>query len=201
MRATKQLPPGYISIGSIDIKKKRTLLLISILGLILMCFFSVIFIDILHRLRPIDFNTAPMSHPFGLKNVYMQSLFLVLFLSGMLILHEALHGLCFWIFSRSRPRFAFMGVYAYASLPGWYLPRSQYLVSALMPFVAITLLGIISMMFLPATWFVPMLSLIIANAAGSVGDLVVVIWLLAKKNNVYALDVGDAVTLYAPGVK
>jgi hypothetical protein len=201
MKATKELPLGYIPIGSIDIKKKRTLLLISILGLILMCFFSVIFIEILHRLRPVDFNTDPMRYPFGLKNVYLQSLFLVLFLVGMLILHEALHGVCFWVFSRSRPQFAFKGVYAYASLPGWYLPRSQYLVSALMPFFTITLLGIISMIFLPVTWFVPMLSFIIANAAGSVDDLVVVIWLLTKTKNVYALDVGDAVTLFAPGMK
>jgi hypothetical protein len=116
----------------------------------------------------------------------------------MLVLHEALHGVCFWVFTGSRPKFAFKGYYAYASIPGWYLPKVPYLVSALMPFLFITVAGLIFLSIVPATWFIPLLIIMVANAAGSVGDLVVAVWLLGRRKGVLAQDRGDAVTLFEP---
>jgi hypothetical protein len=198
MRATQTLPEGYRSAGTIDIHKKRTLLLISLLGLILMCAFGFLFTDLLAFLRPTDFANHLRDMPFGLKSILLQTLAMLAILVPMLLLHEALHGLAFWIFSRSRPRFAFKTFYAYASLPGWYLPRSQYLVSALLPFTFITVLGVLLLWLLPPTWFIPMLLVMVANAAGSVGDLVVAVWLLTRQRGTLAMDAGDAVTLYEP---
>ncbi len=48
-----------------------------------------------------------------------------------LVLHELVHGLCFWSFTRDRPRFGWKLIYAYAAAPGWYLPRGRYLTVAL----------------------------------------------------------------------
>ncbi len=198
MRATQTLPEGYHKVGTIDIHNKRTLLLVSLLGLILLCVFSVLFTSLLAVMRPTDFNSDPMDHPFGSEVVWVETVALLAILIPMLLLHEALHGLPFWIFSRARPRFAFKALYAYASLPGWYLPRGQYMVSALLPFTAITILGFLLLWLLPPTWFIPMLLVIVANAAGSVGDLVVAVWLLTRRRGTLAVDMGDAVTLYEP---
>jgi hypothetical protein len=198
MQAVKELPENYKNIGVIDISKKRTLLLVSLLGLVLMCGFSFLFTWALSLLRPMQFNTEPMNHPFGLDNVYLATLGLVILSVGMLLLHEALHGICFWIFTGSQPHFAFKAYYAYASIPGWYLPKVQYLVSALSPFLFITIVGLILLATLPATWFIPLLFVIVMNAAGSVGDLVVAAWLLGRHKGVLAQDRGDAVSLFEP---
>ncbi len=198
MRPTQTLPKGYREIGTIDIHNKRTLLLISLLGLVLMCFFSILFTFLLYRMHPEAFNGNPMNHPFGFENVFLQTLGLLAILILMLLLHEALHGLVFWFFTHDRPHFAFKAFYAYASLPGWYLPRGRYLVSALLPFSGITLLGFLLLWLLPPTWFIPLLLVMVSNAAGSVGDLVVVAWLLTRHRGVLAVDIGDAVTLFEP---
>ena len=201
MRATQSLPTNYKEIGVVDIANKRTLLLVSLLGLVLMAVFSALFTWVLHLLRPLQFNMEPMNHPFGLESPYIASLGLILLVAVMLLLHEMLHGVCFWAFTGSSPRFAFKGYYAYASIPGWYMPRAQYLVSALMPFLFITILGLILLATLPATWFIPLLLLIVSNAAGSVGDLVVAVWLLGKRKGVLAQDRGDAVSLFEPAIQ
>jgi hypothetical protein len=101
-------------------------------------------------------------------------------------------------FYRFASQVAFKGYYAYASIPGWYLPKVPYLVSALMPFLFITVAGLILLTIVPATWFIPLLIMMVANAAGSVGDLVVIVWLLGRHKGVIAQDRGDAVTLFEP---
>jgi CBS domain containing-hemolysin-like protein len=198
MRATQTLPPDYKEIGVIDISKKRTLLLISLLGLILMGGFCALFYWLLLLIRPVQLNSDAMNHLFGSRNVLVQTAGLLFVIALMLVLHEALHGVCFWVFTCSRPKFAFKGYYAYASIPGWYLPKVPYLVSALMPFLFITVAGLIFLSIVPATWFIPLLIIMVANAAGSVGDLVVAVWLLGRRKGVLAQDRGDAVTLFEP---
>jgi CBS domain containing-hemolysin-like protein len=198
MRATQTLPPDYKEIGVIDISKKRTLLLISLLGLILMGGFCALFYWLLLLIRPVQLNSDAMNHLFGSRNVLVQTVGLLFAITLMLVLHEALHGVCFWVFTGSRPKFAFKGYYAYASIPGWYLPKVPYLVSALMPFLFITVAGLIFLSIVPATWFIPLLIIMVANAAGSVGDLVVAVWLLGRRKGVLAQDRGDAVTLFEP---
>ena len=67
----------------------------------------------------------------------------------MIVLHEGLHGLFFWLFTREKPKFAFKGFYAYAAMPDWYLPKKEYLITALAPLVGITLLGVLGLALLP----------------------------------------------------
>jgi CBS domain containing-hemolysin-like protein len=196
MRATQTLPPEYKEIGVIDISKKRTLLLISLLGLILLGGFCALFYWLLLLIRPVQLNSDAMNHLFGSRNVLVQTVGLLFAIALMLVLHEALHGVCFWVFTGSRPKFAFKGYYAYASIPGWYLPKVPYLISALMPFLFITVAGLIFLSIVPATWFIPLLIIMVANAAGSVGDLVVAAWLLGRQKGVLTQDRGDAVALF-----
>lgn len=163
-----------------------------------MCVFGVFFIYLISVMRPVAYNGGEFVKPFGLTSVLFQTISLLVMLVIMLILHEAIHGIFFWVFCRARPKFAFKGLYAYAGMPGWYIPRSKYLVTALAPFLLITLVGVLLLGLLPSTWFVPLLGVLVSNAAGSVGDLVVVVWLIFQPRGSMAQDRGDAVTLFKP---
>jgi hypothetical protein len=114
------------------------------------------------------------------------------------VLHELIHGLFFWLFTRTRPAFGFKGAYAYAAAPGWYIPRSQYIIVGLAPLVLITLGGFALLVVVPA-WLIPaLLFVVVMNGAGAVGDIAVVGWLLVQPRATLVHDLGDAVAIYRP---
>lgn len=99
----------------------------------------------------------------------------IAFVIMMIILHEATHGLFFWLFTRSRPDFAFNKIiYAYTAAPGWYIPRNKYIVVEMAPLVLITTLGLILLAVAPQGWLLLILILTILNTCGSVGDMAVI---------------------------
>ena len=114
-------------------------------------------------------------------------------------LHEAAHGAFFWVFTRERPAFGLEPPFAaYAAAPDWYLPRRQHLVVGLAPFTLITLVGLALLPVVPA-FVVPVLLLImVTNAAGSIGDSVMVVWLLTQPRDILVQDTGAAINIYRP---
>mgnify|MGYP003875609415 CR=1 FL=1 len=125
-------------------------------------------------------------------------LIVLIFSILMLILHEGIHGLFFWIFTRSKPVFALKSLYAYAAAPEWYLPRNQYLVVSLSPLILISLLCGLLFVFIPQWLFLPVWGVAVFNAAGSVGDLFVAVWLFLQPGTCLANDRGDIFSLYLP---
>lgn len=117
---------------------------------------------------------------------------------GVIVLHEIVHGLFFWLFTGSRPVFALKIVYAYAGAPDWYLPCRQYMVVGVAPLVVITALGVLLLAVVPQGWLLPVLLFTALNAGGAVGDLGVAAWLLVQPAACLANDEGDRVTLYRP---
>jgi hypothetical protein len=95
---------NYKEIGVIDISKKRTLIFVSLLGLVLMAGFCALFYWLLYLMRPVQFNSDAMNYLFGSKSVLVEKVGLLVLIALMLVLHEALHGVCFWVFTGSRPR-------------------------------------------------------------------------------------------------
>ena len=132
----------------------------------------------------------------SLSGILQAILAVVVVTAVMIVLHEAVHGVGFWIFTRTMPVFAFKGVYAYAAAPAWYLPKAQYLLVALAPLVVLSLLGVALMLVVPTGGFIILLLFLVSNASGAVGDLWVVGWLLRQPSKCYANDRGDAVTLF-----
>jgi hypothetical protein len=115
----------------------------------------------------------------------------------MIVLHEAVHGIFFWLFSGRFPQFGFKGYYAYAAMPpGVYLQRDRYILTGIAPAVLLTLGGLAMLPVLPA-WTLPTLLFFLAgNASGSVGDVLVVVWLLSKPPGVLIEDNGAVMVLY-----
>ncbi|MDP4090344.1 MAG: DUF3267 domain-containing protein [Bacillota bacterium] len=109
------------------------------------------------------------------------SLIVILLMIPVIILHEALHGLCYISFG-GKIRFGFKGIYAYCQeTSGIKLLRIKFLIVLLVP---VTLISILSL-FIPVYFG----SLIfIMNLVGSTGDLVMALYLVGIDNNSYILD-------------
>jgi hypothetical protein len=199
MQASRTLPDGYRKIGTLDIKNnKRLQLLLNLAGVVGLLISGWLFLMILARLRPNDID--------GVFRFEIRSLGEMVLLIGIvlvlqvvvILLHEAVHGVFFWLFTRSQPKFAFHWIYAYAAAPDWYLPRNLFLITTLAPLVLISLGGVILFTFAPAAWLLPTWFMLVLNASGAVGDIAVAVWLVRQTPACLAQDRGDAVTLFAP---
>jgi hypothetical protein len=117
----------------------------------------------------------------------------------VIVLHEAVHGIGFWAFTRQRPRFGFKGWYAYAAMPeNVYLTRNPNIVVGLAPLVVLTVLGLALAPLLPLSVLPTLVCFLTLNAAGAVGDMFWIIWLLRRPANALISDLGDKMVVYEP---
>jgi len=198
VHASQTLPPNYRRAGSFDLKSTPRLLALNLLGLGLLVLTLWLFGRFVLWARPADGIDSLMFEVAGAGGALRWTGVLLLISVLMVVVHEGLHGIFFWYFTRQMPRFAFKGAYAYAAAPGWYLPRNQYLITGLAPLVVITLLGLAGLALFPSPWVLPTLLLMSFNASGAVGDLWVALGLLRQPAACLALDEGDAATLFVP---
>ncbi len=200
MRPTQTIPITYRKIGTLDVgSNDRLLLVLNLVGLLALALSGWIFFRALLWLRPTDGARAIQSIQVFTLASSLQAIAVILILTVLhVILHEAIHGVFFWLFTRSRPRFAFRWAYAYAAAPSWYIPRNPFLVTTLAPLVVITLAGLVLFAIAPSAWLLAIWFVITMNAGGAVGDLAVAIWLLRQPPTCLAQDRGDAVTLFVP---
>lgn len=200
MRATQSLPDTYRKIGAIDVSKSESLLLLlNLIGLAVMVGFGYLFIKALLWMRPEEgVRTLRLLQIASFSGWLVVAAAVIGLTVFHVVLHEAIHGIFFWIFTRARPRFAFRWAYAYASAPDWYIPRDLFLITTLAPFVFISLAGLVILGTAPTNWLLPTWFVITMNAGGAVGDLIVAGWLVRQPPVCLAQDKGDAVTLYLP---
>jgi uncharacterized membrane protein YhdT len=196
LRATNVRPENAVLVYSLDLKKNRGAIWGMNLGSLLLLFlFGWLFVAYVRLIRPgilaegISFSFNPIYVVIGLVVVF----------AVMIVVHELFHGVFFWIFTRRRPRFGMRGWYAFASAPGWYFPRRQYLVIGLAPVGALSVIGMVLLAVLPAQAIVLTLVAVTLNAASSVGDLWIVLRLLFERRPVVVEDVGDGMYFYALG--
>lgn len=116
------------------------------------------------------------------REIFMPHGFILIALVIMLLVtHEGLHALPFFLFVRNRPGFklqlGFFGLCAYATA-NCLLSRKEYLIAVLTPLFGITILGVLLWVLLPAwgPWIYLFMSV---NVAGAVGDLWIA-WLLLR---------------------
>lgn len=183
-----------------DISKNEViLLLLNLVGLGVMVVFGYLFFSAIFWLRPEEgARGLEALHISTIAGWFALTAAIILLTAFHIVLHEVVHGVFFWIFTHSRPKFAFRWVYAYASAPDWFIPRNPFLVTTLAPFVLISLGGLLIFGIAPTGWLLPTWFVVTMNAGGAVGDLAVAAWLLRQPPDCLAQDKGDAVTLYVP---
>ncbi len=194
-RPSKTLPDGYVRSGAVNLKSNVWLaVLLNIGALVVFVLSLLLLLSFATRVHPSLANTSGTITAFGMAGL----LGLVMIL---LVTHELIHGLFFWVFTRSRPAFALRLFYAYAGAPAWYIPVRQYAVVASSPFAIIDAIGLLLVLLGPADWAIPAVLLIAFNTGGSLGDLLLVGHSFTSSRLCLALDSGDEVTFYEPGPK
>jgi hypothetical protein len=193
LRATNIRPENATLLYSLNLfKNKRLFWLLQIPATIGFFLFGFLFLLWAIWLRP---DLAQALHA-GVVIMLPDLLFLLLGVALSIVLHELVHGAFFWLFSHTRPRFGFRGGYAYASAPGWFFPRRQYLVIGLAPLVILSVVGMILVAFVPLEALAMLLVAMIVNASGSVGDLWIVSKVIRERRNIIVEDLGDGMNFY-----
>lgn len=199
IQPTRSLPSHYSLLRKLDISEGKNLLVMNLWAVVLFVLSLIGFNRLGNAIQP---GSLGASFSFSTKRLLDLLIFLGILLAVtvvMLFVHEGFHGLCFWIFTKSRPIFAFKGYYAYAAAPDWYLPKGQYLVTGLAPLVGITVICVALMFVLPAAWMRPLYWMLVFNTSGAAGDLWMVWRLLRSPRGVLARDQGDVLEFFAPG--
>ncbi len=92
---------------------------------------------------------------------------------GSMLLHEYLHGFVLWL-GGHQPRYLVkQGVPVAGAAPDAFLTRNHFLIMALTPFFAMTILGGLLLIWLPPTLGQIWLVALLLNCAASVGDIYV----------------------------
>jgi len=191
--STKTLPEGYVQSGEINLKKnKRLALTLNIVaGFVgVPIFFLLASFAALVRPSLMNLSGATMT-----AGVWVVMLGLVVLL---MTIHELIHGFFFWVFTRSRPVFAFRLFYAYAGAPDWYIPTRQFMIVALGPLVIIGAVGVLLMLLVPESWVLFIAFMVALNTGGSAGDILVFTRLFKLSPTCLANDTGDVMTFYEP---
>ena len=197
MKATQILPSNYVQSGTFDLKNKKLMIFMNLIGLVLLIFSIWFFSWLVALLR--DGSSTSITFEFSSIPSFLIAVFqLILTIVLVLVFHEAIHAFFFWIFSGEKPKVGFKGSYAFAAMPGWYFPRNQYLLIGIAPLLVVSIIGVLLMVVVPESMLNMVLVALVLNTSGAIGDLIVVVWLLAKPRHTYALDQIDSIVFYVP---
>ncbi|HEY0753289.1 MAG TPA: DUF3267 domain-containing protein [Ktedonobacteraceae bacterium] len=206
MKAVPQLPHGYDKLGDIRLVKNTDLLVaLNLLAIPLFVGSGWLFISAVRWFVP-GF-TLPDEYMLDFRALLTLLGAFVGIIVGVILLHEMVHGVFFWLFSGQRPVFGMHWTYVYAAAPGWYFPRWQYLIVGLAPLVLISLSGVLLLPLLPYAALPGVVLALVINATGAIGDIYITGCLLCKPRHLLVLDQKDQITWYglslapADGVK
>jgi hypothetical protein len=191
MKATQTLPENYVLYREIDLSRDyRLLVVLNLVGLALLALSGWLYWRLALIIRP-DIH----DHVFQVSSLG-SILAILLAIVGVIIFHELIHGLFFWLITTQRPYFGFRGAYAFAAAPTWFIARNAYLLVGLSPLILITFFGLLLLPLIPLAGLLPLLYALTANTAGAIGDVAIVAWLLAQPASIMIRDRGDAVAVY-----
>lgn len=192
---TRDLPDPYQKIWGLDLAQDRkTALLLNLVSLPLFVLFGGFFVLIAAALKSDIMNIVFLTSPSAKPLVLYLDLFCTI--AGMTILHEAVHGMFFWIFTQSKPVFGIRLLFAFAGAPGWYIPRNLYVIIGLAPVVLISVTGLLLLPFTSLYVAQLLLFAVVMNAAGAIGDLYVCGKVLNNPDDVLIQDTGFVFTMY-----
>ncbi|HLF90632.1 MAG TPA: DUF3267 domain-containing protein [Anaerolineales bacterium] len=190
-KPTKMLPRGFVPRRQLDLTKNhRATLLLNLVAILSFFLYGWLFFAIADWIRS---DLDSLNEVAGASFWQLMATFLL-----VLVLHELIHGLFFSVFTGEAPRLGVRGLYAFAGAPDWYIPRQQYLVIGLAPFVLMSLGGLSALIFVPLPVVPLILFAITLNAAGASGDIFITGWLLGEPDLLLVNDTGEIFTMFAP---
>ncbi len=191
LQATKILPANFTLFHSLDLTNRKLVIGMNVTGILLLFVFGWLFWGMAALLTPQLF-LLQLQIFFNTLSIPTVLLIIVL----VVLLHELSHALFFWLFSRERPKIGFNLLYAYAAAPDWYFTRRQFVLIGLAPVLLITLAGFIALPWVSVVTTARLVLALTVNAAGAIGDFIVVLWVLGQPANILLRDEGTAVSAY-----
>lgn len=190
--ARRSLPSGFVLGGTLHLRGNRRLqLTLSLLSLP----WGVVSIVVIALLASL---ARPQGWTFDLGDV-SAPVFIGILVGGLIttcvltiVVHEAVHGVLLWAFTRTRPMFGFKGWYAFADAPGWYLPRWPMVAVLAAPLTMLPVLGLPLIAFAPPGLSVFVLIGLIMNAVAAIGDVYMIGVALRVRGPVYFGDAPEA---------
>lgn len=185
---TKSLPPNATFYHRLVLANWKFSLLLNIGSIIALLIFGWIFLGFATAAKP-RFAIQVFVFLINLPT------FLIVLLVIML-LHELCHALVYLLFAKRLPSISFRIFYAQADKGAHYFPRGQFIMIALAPLVMLTAVGLF---WLTQAHILMIPRLVIAlsiNAAGSIGDILIAMWLLSHPVQGYVVDEGEAIVIY-----
>ncbi|MFO7585322.1 MAG: DUF3267 domain-containing protein [Anaerolineales bacterium] len=193
MKVTKTLPETYSLAWEADVEKDKRLMWLLQLLAIPWALVVLLLLGIYAYWFRADVVVAPeITLPFWAILAILAVTIVTI------ILHELVHGVLFWLYTRERPKFGFKLLYAYASAPDWYFSTSIYWLIGLGPLVFLSLVGMTLLPFIPHSWLPYLLLGIFLNAAGAIGDLYIVIRLAFEPAGTFVQDKGTGFRVFRP---
>lgn len=180
------LPSDYRLLSRLDLTSRKKTLQLGVFNILALIVFGGLFLYVGTFIRR-DFGIARLFQRLsGMYGTHLVALALALLaiLFVMVCLHEATHGLFMWAFTRKRPHFGFK-VHPYAALPpNTYASRNQGIFISLTPLIIISLVGMPVLLLFPVSHLWIPIAFLSFNGAASVGDILLVGWLLKYHSNV-----------------
>jgi hypothetical protein len=191
------LPEGFLPAGEFNLKdNKRAMVILNIVGFILFLAAAVMIHVYAARVR---LDPGGLSLSLEVDNIAQVGLFILLMLFDLVvlvILHEGVHGLCFWLITHKRPVFSLGPGYAAAAAPGCYIRRAPYLVTALSPMIVLTAAGLLLIPIVSVGVLFHVTLITVMNIAGAVGDLWVASGIITRRGPLLVQDHGDRVEVF-----
>jgi hypothetical protein len=193
------LPDSFHPAGEFNLKSNtRMMVILNIVGFILFLIaVALVQLYTLH-IRP---NTSTVTFSFEVDNLAQAGVFILLLLLDLVllvVLHEGVHGLCFWLITNKRPVFSLGPGYAAAAAPDCFISRGPYLITALSPLIVLTAAGLMLIPFVSSGVLFHVSLVTVMNIAGAVGDLWVAMGIITRHGPLLVRDHGDRVEVFQP---
>lgn len=179
MKAFFELSEEYTKTQTIDFNKKRYIIGFNIFVIALA--FSIF--------NLFKINQCPL---FSIKS-------LIVFIIGIylsIILHELIHGLFIYIFSKKKAKYKFSFFYASAGAEDRYFDKTSYIIIALSPAIFLSLFLLIILSFIDIEYFNSILLILALSFSGAIGDFYISIITFFKPSDVLINDSGEKMQFF-----
>ena len=185
MKSTQMLPSTYISYKNFKPTKwRKTNWVMWTIGIALAWLAYSFLRRLAEILRP-DFQSRPLHFQAPTPERLWAILILVVILAIVFAIHELIHAIFLYFFTGHFPSLVTGGGGLAIRLPGWYIPRDQFLIANLAPFIVITLMGVLLLLAMPQSYISLTVFFTAMNIAGSIADIFSSAYLFLHSPSIY----------------
>jgi len=190
---------NFKQIDSLNFRDNKKQLLFSyllrVLGLII---FGILFLLVIRYLTNSSEITLIELINIEIKPIppILSIVLIILDLGVVIFFHEIIHASVVFITHGQKPKIGIRGLIVYAAAPDSVLTKSQFIITALAPFLVISIIGCILIIFIPQGFWAWVFIPTVINAAAAGGDFMAVVWAFQQPKEAKFIDKGDITYSY-----